>query len=147
MKRMTAKTTTGHRPSERGFTLLELLVVLAILGLLAAFVAPQVLKYLSRAKSDSAHIQIQNIAGTLDLFRLDVGRYPTNAEGLTALVQRPAGLNSWNGPYMKDNKVPNDPWGHPYVYKIPGDHGEYDLYSLGADDQPGGSGENADVTN
>ena len=147
MKRMTAKTTTGHRPSERGFTLLELLVVLAILGLLAAFVAPQVLKYLSRAKSDSAHIQIQNIAGTLDLFRLDVGRYPTNAEGLGALVERPAGLNSWNGPYMKDSKVPNDPWGHPYVYKIPGDHGEYDLYSLGADDQPGGSGENADVTN
>ena len=147
MKRMTANTTTGHRLNERGFTLLELLVVLAILGLLAAFVAPQVLKYLSRAKSDSAHIQIQNIAGTLDLFRLDVGRYPTNAEGLGALVERPAGLNSWNGPYMKDSKVPNDPWGHPYVYKIPGDHGEYDLYSLGADDQPGGSGENADVTN
>ena len=147
MKRMSGKTATDDRRKEGGFTLLELLVVLAILGLLAALVAPQVLKYLGRAKSDSAQIQIQNIAGTLDLFRLDVGRYPTNAEGLAALVQRPSGLESWNGPYMKDKSVPKDPWGHPYTYKIPGEHGEYDLYSLGADDQPGGTGENADVTN
>ncbi len=147
MKRMTGGKSMAAKQNERGFTLLELLVVLAILGLLAAFVAPQVLKYLGRAKSDSAHIQIQNIAGTLDLFRLDVGRYPTSAEGLAALVERPTGLASWNGPYVKDKGVPNDPWGRPYIYKFPGDHGDYDLYSLGADGQPGGTGENADVTN
>ena len=147
MKRKMRQGIGRKQAKERGFTLLELLVVLAILGLLAAFVAPQVLKYLSRAKSDSARIQIQNIAATLDLFRLDVGRYPTSTEGLAALVQRPSGLTSWNGPYIKDSKVPNDPWGHPYFYKIPGEHGEFELYSLGADDQPGGTGENADVTN
>ncbi len=132
---------------EDGFTLIELLVVLVILGMIVAFVTPQVLHYLSRAKSDSAHIQIENIAGALDLYRLDVGRYPTQNEGLAALVERPAGLSSWNGPYIKQKAVPLDPWGHAYIYKIPGDHGEYDLYSLGADDAPGGSGENQDVTN
>ncbi len=137
----------GRAEAQSGFTLIELLVVLAILGMIVAFVTPQVLKYLGRAKTDSAHIQIENIAGALDLFRLDVGRYPTQVEGLAALVEHPAGLNSWNGPYLKQKSVPPDPWGRPYSYKIPGDHGEYDLYSLGADDAPGGSGENQDVTN
>lgn len=133
--------------TENGFTLIELLVVLAILGMIVAFVTPQVLRYLSRAKTDAAHIQIENLAGALDLFRLDVGHYPTQSEGLAALVQRPAGLASWNGPYLKQKSVPPDPWGHPYHYRIPGEHGDYDLYSLGADDAPGGSGENRDVTN
>jgi general secretion pathway protein G len=142
-------TRSGRRDAnaESGFTLIELLVVLVILGMIVAFVTPQVLHYLSRAKSDSAHIQIENIAGALDLYRLDVGRYPTQTEGLAALVDRPAGVDAWNGPYIKQKAVPLDPWGHPYIYKIPGEHGEYDLYSLGADNAPGGSGENQDVTN
>jgi general secretion pathway protein G len=130
-----------------GFTLIELLVVLAILGMIVAFVTPQVLKYLGRAKTDAAHIQIENLAGALDLFRLDVGRYPTQTEGLEALVEHPSGLNSWNGPYLKQKSIPADPWARAYVYKIPGDHGNYDLYSLGADGAPGGTGENQDVTN
>jgi general secretion pathway protein G len=132
---------------QSGFTLIELLVVLAILGMIVAFVTPQVLKYLGRAKTDAAHIQIENIAGALDLYRLDVGRYPTQAEGLSALVERPVGLDAWNGPYLKQKSVPPDPWSRPYIYKIPGDHGEYDLYTLGADGVPGGTGENQDVTN
>lgn len=132
---------------QRGFTLIELLVVLAILGMLVAFVTPQVLKYLGRAKTNSAHIQIESLAGALDLFRLDVGRYPTQTEGLQALLEHPTGLDTWNGPYLKQKSIPLDPWNRPYTYKIPGDHGEYDLYTLGADGAPGGTGENQDVTN
>jgi general secretion pathway protein G len=138
---------TGTPGGQRGFTLIELLVVLAILGMIVAFVTPQVLKYLGRAKSDSARIQIENIGGALDLFRLDNGRYPSQAEGLQALIEHPVGLNSWNGPYLKQKAIPLDPWNRPYTYKSPGDHGEYDLYTLGADGVPGGSGENQDVTN
>jgi general secretion pathway protein G len=130
-----------------GFTLIELLVVLAILGLLVALVAPQVMGYLGRARTDTARIQIQNIASALDLFKLDVARYPTQDEGLRALVERPTGLSAWNGPYLKQSSVPADPWGRPYSYRIPGEHGEYDLYTLGADNTPGGTGENQDVTN
>jgi len=132
---------------QSGFTLIELLVVLAILGMIVAFVTPQVLKYLGRAKTDAAHIQIENIAGALDLYRLDVGRYPTQTEGLQALVEHPAGLDAWNGPYLKQHAVPPDPWGRPYLYKIPGDHGEYDLFTYGAAGVPGGTGENQSVTN
>jgi general secretion pathway protein G len=132
---------------QSGFTLIELLVVLAILGMIVAFVTPQVLKYLGRAKTDSAHIQIENIAGALDLFRLDNGRYPNQSEGLQALIEAPVGLATWNGPYLKQKAIPFDPWNRPYIFKIPGDHGEYDLYTLGADGTPGGTGENQDVTN
>ena len=132
---------------QSGFTLIELLVVLAILGMIVAFVTPQVLKYLGRAKTDAAHIQIENIAGALDLYRLDVGRYPTQTEGLQALVEHPVGLDAWNGPYLKQHAVPPDPWGRPYIYKIPGDHGEYDLFTYGAAGVPGGTGENQSVTN
>ena len=130
-----------------GFTLIELLVVLAILGLVVALVTPQVLKYLGRAKTDAAHIQIENLGGALDLFKLDVSRYPTQQEGLQALVEQPPGLTSWNGPYLKQKKVPLDPWNRPFTYRIPGEHGEYDLYTLGADNAPGGTGENQDVGN
>jgi len=132
---------------EQGFTLIELLVVLAILGLLIGLVAPQVMKYLGRARSDAARIEIQNIAAALDLYRLDMQHYPSQQDGLQALVQTPSGTTAWNGPYLKQTKVPVDPWGHPYIYKIPGEHGEYDLYTLGADNAPGGTGENQDVTN
>ena len=132
---------------ELGFTLIELLVVLAILGLLIGLVAPQVMKYLGRARSDAARIEIQNIGGALDLYRLDMRRYPTQQEGLQALVEVPAGAVGWNGPYLQQKKVPLDPWNRPYVYRIPGEHGDYDLYTLGADNAPGGTGENQDVTN
>ncbi len=134
------------RSAEHGFTLIELLVVLAILGLLIGLVTPQVMKYLGRARSDSAHIEIENLGGALDLYKLDMHRYPTQEEGLQALVEAPPGAAGWNGPYLKHTKIPLDPWSHPYAYRMPGEHGEYDLYTLGADDAPGGSGEDKDVT-
>lgn len=130
-----------------GFTLVELLVVLVILGLLAAFAAPPLLRNLGKAKSDTAKIQIQNLTATLDVFRLDVGRYPTQEEGLTALVARPAAVEEWNGPYVRRQDGILDPWGVPYVYRLPGEHGEFDLFTLGADKAPGGTGESKDVTN
>jgi general secretion pathway protein G len=139
--------TPRRRSHDGGFTLIELLVVLAILGLLIGLVAPQVMKYLGRARSDAARVQIQNIAGALDLFRLDMRRYPSQQEGLQALVDMPPGDNGWNGPYLQQKKVPLDPWNRPYVYRIPGEHSEYDLYTLGADNAPGGTGEDQDVTN
>lgn len=132
---------------ERGFTLVELLVVLAILGLLVGLVAPQVMKYLGRARVDAARIDIHNIEAALDLFRLDAGRYPTTEEGLRALVERPTSIPRWGGPYVKQITVPADPWGRPYRYKYPGQRGDYDLYSLGADDAVGGNDENQDVWN
>jgi general secretion pathway protein G len=135
------------RYGERGFTLLELLVVLAILGMLAAIVAPRVLGYLGSARSDSAKIQMKNIATALDLYRLEVGRYPSQSDGLKALVENTTGNAAWNGPYLKRKGAVIDPWGRPYQYRIPGEHGEYDLYSLGADGSPGGEGEDRDVTN
>jgi general secretion pathway protein G len=132
---------------QAGFSLIELLVVLAILGLLIGLVAPPVIRYLGRAKTDVAKVDIHNLESALDLYRLDLGRYPTQNEGLKALVEKPPGLDRWQGPYLKQKAVPADPWGHPYHYRIPGEHGDYDLYSLGADDAPGGTGENQDVVN
>lgn len=129
-----------------GFTLIELLVVLVILGLLAAFAAPQVLNHLGRAKTDAARAQVQNIASILDLYRLEVGKYPDERNGLSALLEQPAEAQRWNGPYVKRRDVLIDPWGQRYVYRHPGEHGAYDLYSLGADQAEGGEGENADVT-
>ncbi len=126
----------------RGFTLLELLVVLAILGLIATFAAPQVLKWLSGAKSDSARIQIEAVSSAIDLYRLEVGSYPPDLE---ALVTKPSGADRWDGPYLKKRTVPKDPWGRDYIYRNPGENGPYDLYSLGADGQEGGTGEDADV--
>ena len=119
---------------EAGFTLVELLVVLAILGLLVGIAVPQLFKYFSRAKEDAARIQMQTIASGLDLFLLDVGRYPTEQEGLRALVEQPPSLEHWAGPYVSQASIINDPWGRPYVYKIPGrNRTAYELYTLGPD--------------
>ena len=133
--------------SDDGFTLLELLVVLVILGLLAAVATPQVLDYLDRARGQSAGIQINNLGSALDLFRLDVGRYPTEQEGLSSLVQAPPGISNWHGPYVKKEEMLMDPWGNLYRYRRPGERGAYDLYSLGADNAVGGEGEDKDIIN
>ncbi len=135
------------RRDEAGFSLLELLVVLAILGLLAAIVGPQVIKYLGSSKTQTAAVQAKNVAASLELFRLDAGRYPTPQEGLNALVKAPAGVAIWNGPYLPQAAALNDPWGNPYRFKTPGDHGEIDVFSLGSDNAAGGSGEAKDVGN
>ena len=132
---------------ETGFTLVELLVVLVILGLLVAIAAPRVMKYLGTAKSDTAHIQIEKLAGVLDLYRLEVGHYPTDQEGLKALMEKPAQTESWNGPYLKSKDSLIDPWSVPYAYHSPGQHGEFDLYTLGADGKEGGEGADKDITN
>jgi len=139
-----------HRRSHRrhGFTLIELLVVLVILGLVSAFAAPRVLDYLSGAKRDTAQIQIERLSEVLDLYKLEVGQYPSSDHGLEALIEKPAGVSGWNGPYLKKGReMLVDPWGNPYQYRQPGEHGAFDLFSHGADGEPGGQGENADVTN
>ncbi len=137
----------GLPRDERGFTLLELLVVLAILGLLAAIVGPQVLRYLGSSKTQTAQVQVKNIATSLQLFRLDAGRYPTNEEGLDALVKAPSSVPLWNGPYLPDSSALTDPWGKPYKMRVPGEKGEVDVFSLGSDGSVGGSGEAKDVGN
>ncbi|MEZ5584106.1 MAG: type II secretion system major pseudopilin GspG [Candidatus Competibacteraceae bacterium] len=136
-----------NRPihKSKGFTLIELLVVLVILGLLAGLVGPRVMKYLSTANTGTARLQIEDFSAALDMYRLEVGRYPNSSEGLDALVQAPSGANNWNGPYLKKSTIPKDPWGNEYQYQSPGDHGAFDVYSLGADNAPGGDGENQDV--
>lgn len=135
-----------RRRQQEGFTLLELLVVLVILGLVAAFAAPQVIKFLGGAKTDSANIQIERLSGILDLYRLEVGRYPSEDEGLEALLVEPADAKGWNGPYVQKESTLEDPWGRPYLYRSPGENRDYDLYSLGADGVEGGEGEDQDVT-
>ena len=130
----------------RGFTLIELLVVLVILTLLASLVGPRVLDQLGGAKSKSAKLQISENEQALDLYKLDVGRYPTDAEGLQGLVQRPGSAAGWNGPYLKKG-LPADPWGAPYQYKLAGHNGGPDVISLGSDGKPGGEGEAADISN
>jgi general secretion pathway protein G len=134
------------RPHRRGgFTLLELLVVIVIIGLLAGLVAPRYFDQVSKTNTKIARAQIDSLEKALDQYRLDVGSYPTTEAGLAALNTRPQNLERWSGPYLR-KAVPPDPWGAPYVYKSPGDHGDYDLQSLGSDGQPGGTGEAADVT-
>lgn len=133
--------------SESGFTLVEILVVITIIGLIMGLVGPRVLGYLGESKVKAAQIQIESLASSLDLFYLDAGRYPATSEGLAALVQRPSGIQSWNGPYLKNGQVPLDPWGHPYLYKSPGDRQPYDIVSLGSDGQEGGTGTAADIRN
>jgi general secretion pathway protein G len=137
---------TRKNEREAGFTMLELLVVLVILGLLAALAGPRVLNYLAGAKSDAARIQIERLAGTLDLYRLEVGQYPNQEQGLRALVEAPAGAQRWNGPYLTKSDGIMDPWGRPYAYRTPGRNGApFEIYSLGADGREGGDGEDRDV--
>lgn len=130
---------------QAGFTLIELLVVIVIIGLLAALVGPKLFGRVGKGKLATAQAQIELFGAALDNFRLDVGRYPTSEEGLKALLVKPGGLESWDGPYLKKQEIPADPWGQPYLYKSPGEHGEYDLLSYGADGIAGGDGEAQDV--
>lgn len=131
---------------QSGFTLLELLVVLVILGMLVGYVAPKYFAQLGKSEVKTARAQINSLEKALDQYRLDVGRYPTGEQGLAALNVRPAAEPKWAGPYLQ-KAVPNDPWGRPYLYKAPGEHGEYDLSSLGKDGQPGGDEESLDIVN
>ena len=140
----------GFLNSRKAFTLMELLVVLVILGLLAALVGPRILGRVGGAKQEVAKSQIAMLEAALDQYRLDMGRYPTTEEGLKVLIEPPEDEDlkkNWRGPYLKKKKIPKDPWGREYQYRCPGEHGEYDLWSYGADGQPGGEGENADITN
>jgi len=134
------------RTGQSGFTLIEIMVVLVIIGLLMGIVGPRLIRQEEKAKVKAAVIQIESLGTSLDTFRLDVGRYPTTQEGLAALRQRPFGIDRWDGPYLKKD-VPKDPWDRPYMYRSPGEGGRpYDLYSYGADGSPGGEGDNRDVT-
>ena len=132
--------------SQAGFTLVEMLVVITIIGLIMGLIGPRVLNYLSESKVKAARIQLQSFVAALDLFYLDAGRYPSSAEGLGALVRQTPGVAAWNGPYLKGGNVPNDPWNHGYVYRSPGEHGPYDIVSYGSDGQEGGSGVAADIS-
>lgn len=130
--------------SDKGFTLLELLVVLVIIGLLVAYVAPRYFSQVGKSEVKVTRAQIKALEDALDQYRLDVGRYPSSEQGLDALNSQPSGEGRWQGPYLR-KAVPKDPWGAVYQYRSPGEHGEYDLYSLGKDGQPGGQGDAADI--
>jgi general secretion pathway protein G len=134
------------RQLQRGFTLVELLVVITIIGLIMGLVGPRVLNYLTESKAKAAKIQIESLSSALDLYFLDVGRYPTTSEGLAALVKRPGSTTAWNGPYLKGGLVPADPWGNAYVYRSPGEHGTYDIISYASDGVEGGTGAATDIT-
>jgi general secretion pathway protein G len=135
-----------HARARRGFTLLELLVVMVLIGLLAGFVAPRYFAQVGKSQVKVARAQIDALDKALDQYRLDVGHYPTTEQGLAALVASPSGETKWAGPYLK-KALPADPWGRPYLYAQPGSHGDFDLQSYGKDGRPGGSGEDADITN
>ncbi|MGE5320041.1 MAG: type II secretion system major pseudopilin GspG [Hyphomicrobiaceae bacterium] len=143
--RHASRTTYAHRKAG-GFTLLELLVVMVIIGLLVGYVGPKYFAQIGKSEIKAARAQINALGKALDQFRLDNGHYPSTEEGLVALVERPANEAKWDGPYLS-KAVPPDPWGNPYVFVIPGEHGEYDLLSYGKDGKPGGEGENADIGN
>lgn len=130
----------------RGFTLLELLVVLVILGLLVGYVAPRYFGQIGKSEAKAARAQVDALEKALDTYRLDVGHYPSTEQGLAALQAAPGNEAKWQGPYLK-KAVPSDPWGRPYIYKAPGEHGEYDLLSFGKDGKQGGTNEDADITN
>lgn len=145
--RRSASVQPAHRLNRQpGFTLLELLVVIVIIGLLAAYVGPKYFAQLGKSEVTIAKAQIEAFDKALDTYRLNVGRYPTTEEGLAALLVKPATATDWNGPYLKKD-VPLDPWGHPYLYRSPGSKGDFEVISYGKDGQPGGTDENADITN
>ena len=137
---------TALRRGEAGFTLVEILVVITIIGLIMAIVGPRVLNYLGESKVKAAKIQIESFSSALDLYYLDMGRYPGSSDGLTALVARPGNAQEWNGPYLKGGVVPNDPWGHAYVYRSPVERAPYEIVSFGSDGQEGGTGTAADIS-
>lgn len=142
------KNRNRRRPAASpGFTLVELLVVLTIISLILGLVGPRVLSYLGESRTKAARLQIESFGSALDLFYLDAGRYPTTAEGLAALVQRPSGVDIWNGPYVKGGKVPTDPWNNAYQYRSPGAQQPYEIVSYGSDGRPGGGGAAADISN
>ena len=143
---MSPKETRPARAQARGFTLIELLVVVVIIGLLAGFVAPRYFSQVGKSEIGVAKAQIDALGKALDTYRLDTGHYPSSELGLNALVQRPASEPKWSGPYLRKD-VPLDPWGKPYVYRVPSEKGDFDLLSYGKDGRPGGGDENADLTN
>jgi len=138
---------TATLPRGSGFTLIEILIVITIIGLIMAFAAGKIFGQGDEAKARLAKAQISEIGGKLDLFKLDVGRYPSSSEGLKALLQNPGGVNNWNGPYVTKEEQIKDPWSRDFTYASPGQKGPYDLISLGADGQPGGEGPNRDISN
>ena len=130
-----------------GFTLMELMVVILILAMLTTIAAPRVTKYLRKAKSETAKVQVEALSGAVDAFHLDLGRFPTSSEGLKALLAAPTDAKGWDGPYIKKRESLTDPWGHSYIYRYPGQHSEYDIVSLGADAKEGGEGDDQDIGN
>ena len=134
-----------QKRTEIGFTLLELLVVLGIIALLAGIVGPEVMKHMGASKTKAAKVQIEELSAALDMYKLDVGRYPTTEQGLDALVEKPGDVNRWNGPYLRKTKIPMDPWQQAYHYAGPGEHGAFDLFTFGADEKEGGEGEDQDI--
>jgi general secretion pathway protein G len=132
---------------EDGYTLLELLVVLTILGLLTMMATPYVIRYIESGRVKTARTEVSNIGAALDLYKSDVGQYPSTGEGLDALVKPPPGEDNWNGPYLKKVGALKDPWGHPYFYRSPGQHGEFDLFSYGADSKPANDNQKPEVAN
>ena len=133
--------------AQSGFTLLELLVVLGIIAMLAGIVGPQVMKHLGESKTKAAKVQVEDFSAALDMYKLDMGKYPTTEQGLQALIEAPEGSKRWNGPYLKKAKMPVDPWLNEYHYASPGTHGKFDLFTYGADDKEGGEGEDQDINN
>lgn len=128
----------------RGFTLLELLVVMVIIGLLVGYVGPRYFSQLGKSEVNAAKAQIDAIETALDIYRLDMGQYPSQEQNLNVLLQAPENASRWQGPYL-EKSIPADPWGQPYIYRFPGERGEFDLFSYGADGQPGGDGNDADI--
>lgn len=135
----------NSKSQEKGFTLLELLVVLGIIAMLAGVVGPQVMKHLGGAKSKTAKVQVEDLAAALDMYKLDVGSYPSTEQGIVALIEKPESAKRWNGPYLRKKKIPLDPWNFDYQYASPGENGAFDLYTLGADQKEGGEGEDQDL--
>lgn len=144
---MKASNRTSPGRAHHGFTLLELVMVLVIIGVILAMVGPRVFTNLGRANSEVAKTKIEQIGGQLELFKLDTGRYPSTQEGLNSLLSAPSGLANWNGPYIRDQKMLKDAWSRDFVYRSPGEKDAYDLLSLGADGKEGGEGENRDIRN